>query len=55
MGCYTPESCPDYLTLRGFETLNANDGELLNSISLHTDTIVEWVPFALILRPLGGV
>jgi len=40
LGRYTPDSCPDYLTRRGFETLKANNGELMNSLSLHTDTIV---------------
>ncbi|KAF8325155.1 S-adenosyl-L-methionine-dependent methyltransferase [Cantharellus anzutake] len=40
MGCYTPQSCPDYLTRRGFDALRANDGELMNSISVHTDSIV---------------
>lgn len=40
LGHYTPDSCPDYLTKRGFEALKANDGELLDAFRLHTDSIV---------------
>ncbi|KAF8313463.1 S-adenosyl-L-methionine-dependent methyltransferase [Clavulina sp. PMI_390] len=40
LGHYTRESCPDYLSPRGFEALKANDGELLDSFRLHTDSIV---------------
>ncbi|KAI0322655.1 hypothetical protein OF83DRAFT_1161041 [Amylostereum chailletii] len=39
LGKYTRESCPDYLTRRGFEALKADDGKMLDSFRLHTDSI----------------
>ncbi|KIY44344.1 S-adenosyl-L-methionine-dependent methyltransferase [Fistulina hepatica ATCC 64428] len=40
LGHYTPQSCPAYLTQKGFETLKANVGEVLDAFLLHTDTII---------------
>lgn len=46
LGHYTPESCPEYLTRKGFETLRADDGKVLDAFRLHTDSIVKYVPLA---------
>ncbi|KAG6917420.1 hypothetical protein DXG01_002505 [Tephrocybe rancida] len=40
LGRYTPASCPNYLTLRGFNTLKSNKGGALDAFRLHTDSIV---------------
>lgn len=37
---YTHDSCPLYLKPEGFEALKADDGALLDSFRLHTDSIV---------------
>lgn len=37
---YTRQSCPEYLTPEGFALLKANDGEVMNSFRLHTDSII---------------
>ncbi|TFK53663.1 S-adenosyl-L-methionine-dependent methyltransferase [Heliocybe sulcata] len=39
LGRYTPESCPDYLTQAGFETLKANQNGSLDAFRLHTESI----------------
>ncbi|KAG6816964.1 hypothetical protein H0H87_001278 [Tephrocybe sp. NHM501043] len=40
LGHYTPASCPNYLTLRGFNTLKSNKSGALDAFRLHTDSIV---------------
>ncbi|KIP07889.1 hypothetical protein PHLGIDRAFT_510955 [Phlebiopsis gigantea 11061_1 CR5-6] len=40
LGRYTPESCPLFLTREGFEKLRENDGALLDTFRLHTDSII---------------
>ncbi|KAL0575596.1 hypothetical protein V5O48_006381 [Marasmius crinis-equi] len=40
LGHYTPESCPSYLTRSGFAALKANEGEVLDTFRLHTDSIM---------------
>ncbi|KAG6864791.1 hypothetical protein C0991_007121 [Blastosporella zonata] len=40
LGHYTPASCPNYLTLRGFNALKSNKGGALDAFRLHTDAIV---------------
>ncbi|KAF7315360.1 hypothetical protein MIND_00050600 [Mycena indigotica] len=40
LGHYTAESCPEYLTRRGFEALKSKDGAALDAFRLHTDSIV---------------
>ena len=39
LGHYTPASCPLYLKRSSFDALRADDGALLNSIRIHTDSI----------------
>jgi betaine lipid synthase len=43
LGHYTPESCPLYLTRRGYDTLRADNAEVMNTFRLHTDSIVKSV------------
>lgn len=40
LGHYTPNSCPAYLTRAGFDVLQANDGKVMDSFRLHTESIV---------------
>lgn len=40
LGHYTPDSCPEYLTTHGYDTLRADDGKVLDAFRLHTDSIV---------------
>ncbi|KAF7321357.1 hypothetical protein MKEN_00655900 [Mycena kentingensis (nom. inval.)] len=40
LGHYTRDSCPEYLTRRGFEALKANGASALDTFRLHTDSIV---------------
>ncbi|PPR00108.1 hypothetical protein CVT24_008964 [Panaeolus cyanescens] len=40
LGHYTPTSCPDYLTQRGFDILRADDGKVMDAFRLHTDSII---------------
>ncbi|KAJ6586838.1 hypothetical protein DFH09DRAFT_1245371 [Mycena vulgaris] len=40
LGHYTHTSCPEYLTRSGFDKLNANNGQVLDTFRLHTDSIV---------------
>ncbi|KAI0338707.1 hypothetical protein BDW22DRAFT_1415383 [Trametopsis cervina] len=40
LGRYTHESCPLFLTRDGFARLKADDGAILDSFRLHTDSIV---------------
>ncbi|KAG6813636.1 hypothetical protein H0H92_008872 [Tricholoma furcatifolium] len=40
LGHYTPASCPNYLTLRGFNVLKSNKDGALDAFRLHTDSIV---------------
>ncbi|KAL5528274.1 hypothetical protein ACEPAF_7410 [Sanghuangporus sanghuang] len=39
MGHYSPTSCPLYLTRNAFDVLQSSDGDLMNPIKIHTDTI----------------
>ncbi|THU83335.1 hypothetical protein K435DRAFT_689729, partial [Dendrothele bispora CBS 962.96] len=39
LGRYSPSCCPEYLTLSGFNALKANNGQLLDSFRIHTDSI----------------
>ncbi|KAF7798762.1 hypothetical protein EIP86_009987 [Pleurotus ostreatoroseus] len=39
-GYYTKESCPLFLTPSGFETLRADNGRVMDSFRLHTDSIL---------------
>ncbi|KAG5642444.1 hypothetical protein DXG03_002791 [Asterophora parasitica] len=49
LGHYTPASCPNYLTLRGFSALKANRSNALDAFRLHTDSIVKYVLLAPLL------
>ena len=40
-GYYTKESCPLFLTPSGFETLRADNGRVMDSFRLHTDSILK--------------
>ncbi|KAK7436436.1 hypothetical protein VKT23_019148 [Stygiomarasmius scandens] len=39
LGQYSSSCCPEYLTLSGFNTLKANNGKLLDTFRIHTDSI----------------
>jgi betaine lipid synthase len=53
LGKYTRESCPDYLTRRGFEILKNNE-KAMDSFRIHTDSILQWV-YLFILMTAGSL
>lgn len=47
LGHYTPSSCPDYLTRRGFNALKYNHAGAMDAFRLHTDSIIKSVKIAI--------
>ncbi|THU83333.1 hypothetical protein K435DRAFT_765909 [Dendrothele bispora CBS 962.96] len=39
LGQYSPSCCPEYVTLSGFNALKNNNGQLLDTFRIHTDSI----------------